>query len=84
MQQAFSVFPNPVHDRLTVRLSATTNERATLFLLDHQGRLVHEAALQANAGARDVLLDLSALANGLYTLRLVMDGEVFVQGLVKQ
>lgn len=80
---SFAVFPNPAHGVLTMRLPGSIGTQATLLVHDRTGRLVHEAMLNTT-GPQDVSLDLSMLANGLYTLRLVTNGKVFVQGLVKQ
>ncbi len=80
----FTVFPNPAHDQLTVRIAATNGGQANVLVHDRLGRLVVDHVFTANGGIRDHHLDLSDLANGVYTLRLILDGHVSVQAVVKQ
>ncbi|MEO8067368.1 MAG: T9SS type A sorting domain-containing protein [Flavobacteriales bacterium] len=80
----FAAFPNPVHELLTVHLPAHAQGSAVIVLFDRLGRAVQETALGGAAASQDVRLDMSGFARGFYTVRLVMDGQVFVQSLVKQ
>ncbi len=80
----FTVFPNPAHDQLTVRIAATNGGQANALVHDRLGRLVVNHVFTTNGGIQDHHLDLSDLANGVYTLRLVLDGHVSVQAVVKQ
>ena len=78
------VFPNPTADQLTVRLSGPYG-KAQGWLFDAQGRMVQELSrpLAAAAGS-DIHLSVANLPTGVYTLRLVLDGQVLHQQLVVQ
>jgi hypothetical protein len=80
----FTVFPNPAHDQLTLRIAATNGGQANVLVHDRLGRLVVNEVFTTTGGTHDHHLDLSDLANGVYTLRLVLDGHVSVQAVVKQ
>lgn len=83
-QPAFDLFPNPAHGLLTVQLPPINGTHASLLIHDRLGRLVYEAMIAPSTTQREQLLDLSALAQGMHTVRLVTDGRIYVQGLVKQ
>lgn len=71
---AYSIWPNPA----TVRVSVASSDGRlfTLALLDVAGRVL----LQSNGSS----LDLGAVAQGVYYLRIVSDGNVQVRKLIKQ
>lgn len=68
------IFPNPVHDRLNIRMTCPFTEPATFFLLDQSGRLVRQASNRDGAGGRSLAMDVSDLARGAYLLRAIIDG----------
>ncbi|WP_155832853.1 LamG-like jellyroll fold domain-containing protein [Hymenobacter swuensis] len=78
------VFPNPAADQLTVRLSGPYG-KAQGWLFDAQGRTVQELSrpLAAAVGS-DIHLSVANLPTGVYTLRLVLDGQVLHQQIVVQ
>ena len=59
----FVAFPNPAMDQLTVKLAANTN--GNLMLYNAQGALVMNVQM---AQQSQIILDLSELATGVYTL----------------
>jgi hypothetical protein len=61
-----ALFPNPAHGRATVQVPGGAS--ATLTVLDALGRALRTQAVAADAPAE---LDLTGLAPGLYTLRVV-------------
>ncbi|RSK42378.1 LamG-like jellyroll fold domain-containing protein [Hymenobacter perfusus] len=78
------VFPNPATNQLTVRLSGPYG-KAQGWLFDAQGRTVQELSnpLTAAAGS-DIHLSVANLPTGVYTLRLVLDGQVIHQQVMVQ
>ena len=74
------VFPNPVTEMLSIRLSGET--ASTISILDMTGRRVFGAV--AAEGRPIVELDLSALPSGNYTLSLSNEREIQSIKLVKQ
>jgi hypothetical protein len=69
---ALSLYPNPVQDRLHLRLPAGPADKLALQLYDYQGRLVgHLPAQAVGAAPSDLSWNLPPqLANGLYLVRL--------------
>lgn len=68
---ALEIFPNPVHDRLNVRLGSDPIAYSALYLLDQSGRLVRSINLPTGSGA--VAVDVSDLARGTYVLRAIRE-----------
>jgi len=78
------VFPNPAADQLTVRLSGPYG-KAQGWLFDAQGRTVQELSTPlTTAAGSDIHLSVANLPTGVYTLRLVLDGQVIHQQVVVQ
>ncbi len=75
---AFAIYPNPTDGTLNIALSedAVADVRAQVF--DVTGRMVIDRVLDLS-GARIAQLDVSALANGDYTVQLLTDGWVKAQ-----
>ncbi|WP_394368720.1 DUF7619 domain-containing protein [Hymenobacter jeongseonensis] len=67
---AWSAYPNPATDAITVVTELATAGSVRLELLDALGRLVRQQTLKAPAGALRQTLDLHGLAPGLYVLRI--------------
>ena len=68
----FSVFPNPVSQRLVVRLGTRAGGAVAATLLTAEGRTVLRQTYSATATERDLFLDLPAgLPTGTYVLRVV-------------
>lgn len=65
------VYPNPASDQLTIRMPMG-NKALRLELVDMQGRLVPMEAMLRAAPA-EVALDLSSLAAGFYSVRLITE-----------
>ncbi|MFZ1686102.1 MAG: T9SS type A sorting domain-containing protein [Flavobacteriales bacterium] len=80
----FTMFPNPVTDVLTLGLPSMNGGHASVLVLDRLGRVVHQADIQPDFGTGTARLDLSALSDGLYSVHLILDGQVLVRELVKQ
>ncbi|MCA8829181.1 LamG-like jellyroll fold domain-containing protein [Hymenobacter pini] len=80
-----SVFPNPTAGQLTIRLSDAYTGKAQGGLFDAQGRLVQELSHQlATATSLDIPVSVQHLPTGVYTLRLILNGQVLHQQVVVQ
>lgn len=73
-----SLFPNPATDLLNVEWPETLNGPVTVSIYTIQGALVRQSSLPVGQS-----LEVSALPPGLYTLKLVEDGKVFVGQFAK-
>ncbi len=63
--QEFRIFPNPVQDELKIRFPFQV-EQASILVYDILGKLVLETSMSAEKRK----LDVSALSNGMYMLKL--------------
>ncbi len=70
------IYPNPVKDKLTIRIPA--NEKGTIQLMDNQGR---EILSQQIKGSFE--MDMRDYPQGMYVLRFATDGEVVVRKIIK-
>ena len=77
------LYPNPTPGQLTLELTGY-QKAATLTVLNALGQVVHSRTLSATTVAAPVALDLSALAGGVYTLRLSTPDGTLTQRLVRK
>ncbi len=75
LAQAVQVYPNPATDEARIVLQRTGATRAQLTVSDALGRVVHTAALADDATYR---LPVGHLAPGLYSVRVILDGDAVV------
>lgn len=77
------LFPNPAARAFTLRLPALGTERtAQLTLLNNLGQAVHTRELALRPGGTDAQVDVSALAAGLYTVRVQAGDQTAAQQVV--
>ena len=73
------VYPNPTQGMLTIDFNNRTPRSIKLY--DHAGRLLYEQDMTMSYGHK-VNVDLSALSNGIYLLKLHTDQETVVKKVV--
>ncbi|KUG07328.1 nidogen-like domain-containing protein [Solirubrum puertoriconensis] len=78
-----TVYPNPAHDKLWVRLPAT-KQAIQAVLFNALGQVVLRHTLPANRSAEAQAIALQKLPEGVYTLRLQIGNEVVAKRLVVQ
>lgn len=73
-QDAFTMYPNPASNQLTVK-AKENNVSATLALIDITGREVYNRTgiEQTNT------IDLHTFSEGVYFVRMILDGKVFTE-----
>ncbi|WP_019949426.1 alpha/beta hydrolase-fold protein [Hymenobacter aerophilus] len=76
---AFSAYPNPTRNRLTLLLPAEVRGSARLEIVDARGRTVRREKLRSGA-----VLDVSGLAAGVYQLHVTAGALQGWQALVKE
>jgi len=76
----FSIYPNPVDDRLFIRLDEEYSGRAVdINILDISGRYVY-----SSAGVSGSSLDISTLPRGMYFIRLTTPGKTATRRFIKR
>lgn len=80
---AMTVFPNPASDFLSIRYVLPNDAAVCEFLvLDMQGKAVAGSRFSGTSGTHEQTLDLSTLPVGVYTLQMVIPGEILEQRFV--
>jgi hypothetical protein len=65
-----SIFPNPTNSVINVDLFVEKNQNTRIHVLDMSGRIVVQVKGQATKGNNHFQLDLSELAEGVYTVQV--------------
>ncbi len=74
----FSIYPNPVQNRFSVKLSEKVGSNCQLRLIDATGRMAATFAISTNSSLVEGI-DISHLKSGFYTLLFVNDKRVVAQ-----
>ena len=72
-----SVYPNPAKDNIIIETNSNTQQRVEILNL--MGQYVYKSSINKN-----VTINTSAFANGVYILKLSTDKEMLVRKFVKQ
>ena len=72
----WSVYPNPVADRLNVSLGLEHGSSVTVELFDSMGRLVSATDNTLATGSNTLNINTSSLNAGIYTLRIRNNGSI--------
>lgn len=75
-----ALYPNPAHNLLNIIYNTT--QRATLYLMDLDGKILHKSKLPISTGT--LHLDLSAYPSGTYIIRFVQNNKTTVRKFVKR
>lgn len=66
-----SVYPNPVVNKVSVKLLSPANESVQLVITDLSGKVVHQQSASIAAGENRVQLQVQKLASGTYFIKAV-------------
>lgn len=75
--QAFEVFPNPNTGVFTVKLNVVKPSKMQLTILNYLGQTIKTQTISADNYAET--FDLSAMPNGMYVIKLTVDGQSVVK-----
>lgn len=75
----YNVYPKPAHNQLTIQTTAINNSKVDVQLIDVTGKTVLHQTL-ANETTQ---LDISKLAAGTYTVKIISDKSITVQKFTK-
>jgi hypothetical protein len=75
----FKVYPNPVHDYITIKISGEL-QRSTVDILSIQGKVVKSFSLNNNQNH----LDVRNLSSGVYLVRIQTGESYSIKKIVKQ
>jgi hypothetical protein len=69
-----SIFPNPARDVVNLLLAAPARDRVTIIVTDITGRWVLQQVMNVETGTNNLLLDISRLQQGNYSVKVVSGG----------
>ncbi|MBU3675750.1 MAG: T9SS type A sorting domain-containing protein, partial [Chitinophagaceae bacterium] len=71
-----SVYPNPTQGLVNIDVYATRNQLTGVKVLDMSGRVVKQILAQSEAGMNKLSVDLSEIAQGLYTIQVYANDQM--------
>jgi hypothetical protein len=79
----FTIYPNPVHGILNVKVRATGTEKTVIEIFDMAGRKVLHQPTTLSTGEQNVTIDMGRLQNGSYMIKMLLGGKSATQILNK-
>jgi endonuclease I len=76
----FSVYPNPATTRIQLQLNNTVNGKVTIQVADVLGKVLQQQT--TNVNGNNISLSTAALSNGTYLVKLIYNGEQYIQKVV--
>jgi hypothetical protein len=83
LSDAIAVYPNPSNGNTTLSIQLLEAQQVNLFILDLQGKIQFSQTYTFNAGKNEALLNLSALADGVYFIQVENSKFKLAKRLVK-
>ena len=83
-EKEIAIYPNPVSgDLIKLDYPSTSTQSIEINIYNSEGAKVSSATAAANSGNNTYDLNISKLKNGLYVIRVLSQGQVFVKKFVK-
>ncbi len=83
-QGGVQLYPVPANDELTVEYDLPTTGKVNLSIFNQVGQLVHQQAVNQEAGRLKTQLNTADLPTGVYMLHIQQAGESMIQKFVKK
>jgi type IX secretion system substrate protein len=64
------VYPNPVIDRLTIRINTNSGAQATILIYDLRGQVISSQPVRLTNGENQFEIDLTGKAKGMYFVKI--------------
>jgi len=75
----FTIYPNPVHGMLNVKINAVTAERTAVEIFDMAGRSMVTQPVTLAAGEQSLQVNMGSLQKGSYIIKLKLGGKISTQ-----
>ncbi|MBL7771457.1 MAG: fibronectin type III domain-containing protein [Chitinophagaceae bacterium] len=75
-QVNFKVYPNPTQSELNLDIIIQHDTDVEIQLMDMSGRVVKQHLANLFSGVNNITLDVQSLTNGVYTVKVLHDGEL--------
>jgi len=83
-EEGFSLYPNPVHDELLVRIHAGLEQGAVISLYDVNSKMISNYRVGAYLPGDELRFDMSGLAPGIYFIRITGSDQVHTGKFIKR
>lgn len=75
IKNAFTIYPNPARNQITIDLGKRLDRKADLHIFDGSGRVV--VIQKINAGQQKQTVNLATLPEGIYLIKVNIGGDVY-------
>ncbi len=80
----FSLFPNPISSSANLSFEILEDSDVELSIRDMQGKFINSLVVATlDAGANQIVIDMSHFSSGVYFLDLTINGDHFIEKLIK-
>ncbi|MEO5569506.1 MAG: T9SS type A sorting domain-containing protein [Bacteroidia bacterium] len=79
--EQFSVYPNPANSNVQIYFTETSKSKINLLLIDALGKIIKSEAFETASGGI-LSMNVSAVASGVYILRINKNGNVINKKLI--
>ncbi|HEV8271173.1 MAG TPA: T9SS type A sorting domain-containing protein [Chitinophagaceae bacterium] len=70
VRDVFSLWPNPVHDKVIINIVTSSASQATIKIFDNKGALVKMQKSTVSPGTNQLRIDTKSWPNGIYSLHI--------------
>lgn len=81
---SFSLYPNPVSDKLHIDLNLTNSSEINFTIIDMLGQVLYQFNKIADAGNCRILFDIQSYSSGMYSLIVNIDGTQSIHKIIKK
>ena len=78
----FNIYPNPAKEKITIGFNSQIDNLNAIIIRDNLGRIVYEN--NKPALVNEQIIDLSALAKGLYFISVESNKKTFTKKIILQ
>lgn len=76
------IYPNPTNDQVTIDIHSSVEQRASLHVIDNQGRFILEESIRLTQGMNSMNLDVQNLDKGSYRLLIRTSEKTYSESLM--
>ncbi|NNC84303.1 MAG: T9SS type A sorting domain-containing protein [Flavobacteriales bacterium] len=77
LSSSMSLYPNPVDNELTIRLTDKVSGVAQIRIMDMTGRLIEDSYTSLRGEHASLRVNVSDLGTGLYSIEVLVNGKVY-------
>ena len=81
---SFSIIPNPAKNFVTITFNSEADQQIEITICETTGRAIDNTYRRAIKGSNAVLVDITGIPIGTFTIRLVAGGKVYSGKVIKE